>query len=92
MRKTEQLKNYMEDLVEEVLRDYLNKRNDVCKCNRCMLDMKAFTLNKLPPHYIVSDRGHLHWKLDEMRTQFTVDVLAVVIEAVEKINNNKRHE
>lgn len=91
MRKTEQIKNYMEDLVEEVLLDYLKKREDICNCSRCTLDMKAFILNKVPPHYIVSDRGYLHWKLDEMRTQFNVDILAVVVEAAEKINNNKRH-
>ncbi len=91
MRKTEQIKNYMEDLVEEVLREYLKNRVDICNCNRCILDMKAFILNKVPPHYVVSDRGYLHWKLDEMRTQFNVDILAVVVEAAEKINNNKRH-
>lgn len=81
----------MEDLVEEVLREYLDKKDGICKCNRCRLDMKAYILNKIPAHYVVSDRGYLHWKLDEMRTQFNVDILAVVIEAAEKINNNKRH-
>ena len=91
VRQTEQLKNYMEELAEEVLTDYLSKKDNVCKCSRCKLDMKAFILNKVPPHYVVSDRGYLHWKLDEMRTQFNVDILSVVIEAVEKVNGNKRH-
>lgn len=91
MSKTEQIKNYMEDIVEDVLKDYLKNREDVCKCHRCMLDMKAYVLNKVPPHYVVSDRGYLHWKLDEMKTQFNVDILSVVVEAAEKINNNKRH-
>ena len=81
----------MEDIVEEVLKDYLKNREDICKCNRCMMDMKAYVLNKVPAHYVVSDRGYLHWKLDEMKTQFNVDNLSVVVEAAEKINNNKRH-
>ena len=91
MIKTEQLKNYMEHLVEETVENYLKDKEDICKCPRCKMDIKAYALNKLPPHYIVSDRGYLHWKMDEMRTQFNVDVLKAVVEGVEKVSKNKRH-
>ena len=91
MSSTEKLKNYMEHLVDETLNNYLNEKDNICKCEKCRLDIKAYALNKLPPHYIVSDKGYLHWKMDEMITQFNVDVLKAVIDGVEKINNNKRH-
>jgi len=81
----------MEHLVEETVENYLKDKEDICKCLRCKMDIKAYALNKLPPHYIVSDRGYLHWEMDEMRTQFNVDVLKAVVEGVEKVSKNKRH-
>lgn len=81
----------MESLVDEVLNNYLQEKNDICKCKSCILDMKARALNKLPPHYVITDRGYIYGKLDEMRMQFNVDILKAVIEAVELVSKNPRH-
>ncbi|MGM0509263.1 MAG: late competence development ComFB family protein [Fusobacteriota bacterium] len=89
----EVLENVMERLVTEELNRYLkNEDNDnICKCDKCKMDMKAYTLNKLPAHYIVNERGYIHEKLDEMKTQFNVDILKHVIESVKVISKNPRH-
>ncbi len=86
------LKNYMEDIAKRNLEEQLSGRNDVCKCERCKLDMLAFSLNNLPCKYVVSDKGHVFTKLKEMEFQFMADVTREVFKAIEFIKNNKRHE
>ncbi len=86
-----EMKNTMEGLVEKALNEYLENKNGICQCEKCKLDMKAYALNKLPAHYIVNQRGFIHEKMDEMQTQFSVDVLKVVIEAVQQISKRPRH-
>ncbi|HAA81501.1 MAG TPA: competence protein ComFB, partial [Thermoanaerobacter sp.] len=38
------LKNYMEDAVDQMM-DKVLKDLDVCKCDRCRMDIKALALN-----------------------------------------------
>ncbi len=87
----EVLKNFMEHLVNEEIEGYLKDKNDICKCEKCILDMKAYALNKLPAHYVVTDKGYIYGKIDEMKQQFKVDVLKSVIEAAEKVSKKPRH-
>lgn len=84
------LKNHMEMIVKEELDLYLKDIKNVCKCELCKLDMLAYILNKLPAHYIVTESGYIYTKLDEMRTQFKVDILRYTMQAVKKVSENKR--
>lgn len=86
-----EMKNTMESLVEKELEKYLETKEGICKCEKCKLDMKAYALNKLPAHYVVNERGFIHEKIDEMRTQFNVNILKEVIEAVQQISKRPRH-
>ncbi len=84
-------RNYMERVVKETLEKLLKDRNDICKCEECIADMMAYALNRLPPKYVVTDRGYVFSKLSEIETQFQVDVLEAVLEAIEVISKNPRH-
>lgn len=88
----EVLINYIEHLVEEQLGEYLNKREDLCKCEKCQLDMKAYTLNKLKPQYIVTDKGYVYQKIEEMRLQYNIDILKTIVEAANVVKKNPRHK
>ncbi|ABY92800.1 late competence development ComFB family protein [Thermoanaerobacter brockii subsp. lactiethylicus] len=85
-----QLKNYMEDAVEQMM-DRVLKDLDVCKCDRCRMDIKALALNNLPPKYVVSEEGELYVKTNELVRQFEVDIIKAITMAAIKVNNNKRH-
>jgi len=85
------LKNYMEDIAARNIDEQLGRRSDVCKCERCRFDILAYTLNNLPSKYVVSDKGHIYTKLQEMETQFNADVTRVAYKAIEIIGKNKRH-
>lgn len=81
----------MEILVEEALEEYIERNDKICKCDKCLMDIKAYALNKLPPHYVVTEKGYIYNKIGEMKTQFKVDLLKTIVEATEIIENNKRH-
>ncbi|HCD10422.1 MAG TPA: competence protein ComFB [Thermoanaerobacter sp.] len=84
------LKNYMEDAVDQMM-DKVLKDLDVCKCERCRMDIKALALNNLPPKYVVSEEGELYVKTNELVRQFEVDIIKAITMAAIKVNNNKRH-
>lgn len=86
------IKNYMEDVVLKNIDEQLSKRPDVCRCDRCRLDMYAFSLNHLPAIYVVTEKGAIYTKLKEMEFQFAADVTREVFKAIEFVRSHKRHE
>jgi competence protein ComFB len=51
------LKNYNEDLVLETVKVVLKDRPDIKPTRSFVLDVAAYTLNRIPPKYITSERG-----------------------------------
>jgi hypothetical protein len=51
------LKNYNEDLVLETVKIVLKDRKDITPSRSFVLDVAAYTLNRIPPKYITSERG-----------------------------------
>lgn len=85
------LKNYMEDTVDAFLPHLIAKYPDICKCDRCMEDIKAIALNHLKPAYFVSHEGLLYSKIDEMTTQYKADLTTELTKALEIVSRNPRH-
>ena len=86
-----ELHNYMEDAVRGVLDNILSERNDLCKCDKCRLDMLAWALNRLPSKYVVTSKGRVYTKLEEINIQFKTDIIREAARAVEYVRNNPRH-
>lgn len=85
------LKNYMEIAVDHVLPNILKAFNNICTCEKCILDIKAIALNNLKPHYTVSNKGEIYEKIKEMNIQFETDVMKALIDAIAIVQNNPRH-
>jgi len=85
------IKNYMEDVVVHLLYNIVKERDDVCKCEKCLSDIAAIALNRLTPHYVVTEKGEIYSKVLSMSIQFEADVTTAVLEAIEKVSNNPRH-
>lgn len=86
-----ELKNYMEQIVLSQMKDVLNDIN-MCKCEKCLLDIAALALNDLPPQYIVSKKGELYSKINTLKKQFEVDVIAAITKAAVLVKRNPRHD
>lgn len=86
------LRNYMEDAVDHVLPNLMKVFPKICFCEKCMMDIKALALNNLKPHYIVSDKGQLYTKVQEMSIQFEADVMKALIDAIAVVGAKPKHD
>ena len=82
--------NVMEAFVAERL-DEMLKTESCCKCERCLDDMKAIALNKLPSKYVSSHNGELFSKLDSMIRQNSVDINIAIAAAIDAVSKRPSH-
>lgn len=85
------LKNYMEDCVQDMLPAVV-RNMDICKCEKCCLDILAYALNHLPPKYVATRTGHLYTKLDAMHNQFDADIVTALTTGAKIVGSNPRHD
>ena len=85
------IQNYMEEVVQDELEQLLAERDDVCKCQKCRFDMMVWALNRLPPKYVITDRGRLYTKLKEQEVQFKADVVQELTLAIDVIKKHPNH-
>ena len=84
------LVNVMEKVVDDKLEEML-KTEECCKCERCLEDMKAIALNKLPAKYVSTHNGELFSKLDSTLRQSAVDINVAVSNAIACVSKNPSH-
>jgi len=82
----------MEEATDSTIEEILARRDDVCKCDRCKMDIKALALNHLPPKYVVTDMGYVYTKVNELENQFKADITVAVTNALKIIRDNPRHD
>lgn len=85
------LKNYMEEVALNLMEGVLDDIN-VCKCELCKMDIAALALNDLPPKYIATEKGELYSKVNSLRNQFEVDVIAAITKAAVLVKRAPRHK
>lgn len=85
------LHNYMEDTVKRCLDKMIDRYENICKCNKCKLDISAIALNNLPPRYVVTEQGKLFTKVDEMEPQYDVDITREIAKAIQIVSKSPHH-
>ena len=86
-----QIKNYMEEIVFNLMQEVLDDIK-MCSCEKCVLDIAAIALNDLPPKYIVTEKGELYSKINALKQQFEVDVIAAITKAAVLVKRKPRHD
>jgi competence protein ComFB len=86
-----ELQNYTEKVVREVLNEIVDRRTDLCKCERCRLDIMAMALNNLTPQYYVSEKGEVFSKLLATYMETRTKVITEVIKAVMHVEKTPHH-
>lgn len=76
---------------KETLEEVLKQDPTTCRCARCKLDMMALMLNQIPSKYVVQDTGYVYSKINELVTQFKVDLTVAAVKAKEKVAMSPRH-
>ena len=81
----------MEEIVDKLAPEVLDTYENICKCPKCVNDIKALTLNKLPPRYVVCEKGLLYTKANEMFIQFKTDIIKELTLSIEVVSKNPNH-
>ncbi|MBD5118142.1 MAG: late competence development ComFB family protein [Clostridiales bacterium] len=82
--------NVMQVLVEEKAPKYVQMFG-LCSCERCMEDVKALTLNHLPPKYVVLERGDMVPRLTVYESKFSSDITAQLLQACKLVMERPHH-
>lgn len=83
--------NVMQVLVEEKAPKYI-KMFGLCDCERCLEDVKALTLNHLPPKYVVLERGDMIPRLTVYEGKFSSDITAQLLQACKLVMERPHHD
>ncbi|EDS78641.1 late competence development ComFB family protein [Clostridium massiliodielmoense] len=87
-----QLKNYSEEAVDKLLIKVLAKYENICKCEQCKRDIKAYALNYIAPKYITSEKGEIYARaLNEINKQETINIINAIMRAIEVVSKNPKH-
>lgn len=86
------LVNYMECIVEELYHEMIKCFPEYCACDLCKEDAICLALNKLPPLYNTTSEGHAYARLRELQTQFKVEAMQVVANAIQQVGRHPRHD
>lgn len=87
------IKNVMEIIVKDVLKNNLKHLRMSCTCERCQDDVMAYALNHLPPKYIVNPNRQPYIRaVHEVNQDEALNVLKVVTQAATVISAKPRCE
>lgn len=84
--------NVVESMVWEAMDSVLDKKEGLCRCEKCRADIAAYALNRLSPHYAASKKGEVLVKTGSLDKDIHVAVLVALTEAMEVVSANPRHE
>jgi len=85
------LVNVMEIQVQETIEDILKNYQEICRCERCKLDIAAIALNKLSPSYVVTAEGEVLLRVSSLKQQNKVDIIRAVTEAIDIVGKKPHH-
>lgn len=83
--------NVMESLVEDKAMKYIDLFG-LCKCHRCVADVKALALNRLDPKYVVMHTGEVIPRITLYEGQFSAAVTAQLLTACKMVMEHPRHD
>lgn len=82
--------NVMEVLVREKAEKYM-RASHTCCCDHCIVDVIAYTLNHLPPKYVVMSKGEMIPKLTFYEVQNSSDITTQLMRACEIVSKSPHH-
>ena len=82
------------NILEEVMRmeaPKVMKGFDMCECDRCINDVLALALNRMPPKYVVSQKGALFAKIASYGNQYKTDIYTSLTHACVIVKDSPSH-
>jgi competence protein ComFB len=87
------LKNEAENMVlREMEQQLKDAPEEMCRCNECIVDIAAITLNNVKPLYRFSLLGTLYASQAMTEQSYADSVKRAVAKAIEKVRKNPSHD
>ncbi|MDR6551190.1 late competence development ComFB family protein [Paenibacillus qinlingensis] len=83
--------NAMETVVTQLFEEFRKNYELKCVCLTCQQDILAIALNRLPPRYTSSEKGHLYVKGEFTDRQLQSDVMRELMEASTFVEHHLHH-
>lgn len=84
------MRNLIEEVVVDAVAEFM-KKEGICDCDQCKLDVAALALNNLPPRYVVTAKGASYAKADMLDMQKYIDVVGAITKAIKLVKEHPRH-
>lgn len=84
------LVNAYDDMVRTNVRQLMEK-TDMCRCEKCFLDICALVFNKEYTHFVTTKKGALLAKVPEMSHGKGVEMTVVILEAIRMVKDSPQH-
>lgn len=87
------VKNYIEVLVDEILKDSMKKDKSfvVCNCEECLDNIKAIALNNIKPFYVTCKVGEVYGTYNNKVVQNRANIAVELSKAAEIVGKNPKH-
>ncbi len=86
------IENLNEELVIEMMEKIINDNNTICKCQLCIEDIYAFSLNKIKPLYVQSTFKESTFKGYDLKKILDKELVGKAInDAITTISGNPNH-
>ncbi len=86
------IENLNEELVIEMMEKIINDDDTICKCQLCIEDIYAFSLNNIKPLYVQSTFKESTFKGYDLKKILDKDLVAKAIkDAITTISGNPNH-
>jgi competence protein ComFB len=79
-------------VIVELGRQLDSYKGSICRCNECVVDMAAVTLNAIKPLYRVSLLGTMYASQAMNEASYAKSVRDEVSRAIEKVRKNPAHD
>lgn len=89
--KKYQIVNAYDELVRQAVREAIAGDDEMCKCEKCFLDVCTLVFNEGFSHFVTTPQGTLYAKVDDMSTRNHVDLFVVVLQALQKVKERPMH-
>ncbi|MCL2722033.1 MAG: late competence development ComFB family protein [Treponema sp.] len=86
------LKNEAENLVIREIEKQIDSEHGMCKCNECIVDIAAVSLNSVKPLYRFSLLGTLYASQAMTEQAYADSVKVAVQQAIKKVKKNPAHD
>lgn len=84
------VKNVVEDIVQNMF-DEVKPSLDCCTCDQCSSDIIAYTLNKIQPKYVSTEKGALFSRSAAFDQMYRMDVIKAIAEGSRVVKEYPRH-